>query len=236
MNTDYLGITWGFVVNTHVKNLAAASESHKYPSVEQEQPLYSISINAPAARRNDFSFPNCFDFISAERSIRHHSSFTSHTSISRIYPLACDWLHRHAARRSAANWFIHLRAAKEFQPQTDCTSLSLMPTFPPILSVCASICSMIACSHAVSIKYRSLGFKIPTAVYKHTTHANISVWVFFFFLLFNYFPVNMHRKPTLSATHTSNDTQDQVVYLKEKSLFLYLVRMILFCASYRMSL
>lgn len=162
------------LVNSHVKNLAAASENHKYFSVEQEQPLYSISINAPAARRNDFSFPRCFDFISAERSICHHSSFTSHTSISWIYPLACDWLHRWAARCSAANWFIYLRAAKEFQPQTDCTSLSLMPTSPLLpSSVCVSICSMIACSHAVSIKYHSLGFKIPAAVYKHTAHANI---------------------------------------------------------------
>lgn len=64
---------------------------------------------------------------------------------------------------------------KEFQPQTDCTSLSLMPTSTPPTSVCVSICSMIACSHAVRIKYHSPGFKIPTAVYKHTTHANVSL-------------------------------------------------------------
>lgn len=44
----------------------------------------------------------------------------------------------------------------------------------PPSAVCVSICSMITCSHAVSIKYHSLWFKIPTAVYKHTAHANIS--------------------------------------------------------------
>lgn len=143
------GLPWTCLANAQVRDLAPMSETHKYPSVEQEQPLYSISMNAPAARRNDFSFPCCFDFISAERSIDHHSSFTSHTSISWIYPLACDWLHRHAIRCSAANWFIYLRAAKEFQPQTDCTSLSFKPT-PPLSSVCASICSMIACTHTQS--------------------------------------------------------------------------------------
>lgn len=50
---------------------------------------------------------------------------------------------------------------------------SCQPLPPLPSSVCVSICSMIACSHAVSIKYHSLGFKIPAAVYKHTAHANI---------------------------------------------------------------